>query len=78
MPDNQPNAAQRVIKKFGGAYQLASILGLSPSTVYRWGYGRDGGGHGCQGQIPSEHFPAIIEAAKQEGITLRAKDLVNC
>ena len=65
------NQAQKIIDKFGGPYILADALGVAPSTVYRWTYGRDAG---TDGVIPSVSVPKIQRAARIHGIVLTPQD----
>lgn len=74
--------SERIIKKFGGAYQLAEALRLSdPNTkiraaaVYRWTYPTSKGGTG--GLIPNRMWRPIILAARLNGVLLLAEDFID-
>lgn len=67
------NVASRVIEKFGGAYQLAELLGCRPSTIYRWTYPTEEGGTG--GLVPQRHHVALLKLAKHHNVKLRPADL---
>lgn len=64
--------ADRIIKKFGGAYSLAAKLGVSVSTVYRWTYPKP---RGTGGLIPAAVMPQILLAAEIYKIRLTTTDL---
>jgi hypothetical protein len=72
-PVDTATQAGRVIKRFGSAYRLAKITGLSFTTVYRWCYPRSAGG--SDGVIPRTALPRVLAAATQNGIVLSAEDL---
>lgn len=68
--------AERIVKKFGGARRLSSILLLvgkprDPANIYRWTYSKERGGTG--GLIPTSAWPDIIRAAKYDGILIDAE-----
>lgn len=65
--------ASRVIKKFGGAYQLAALLKCSASTIYKWTY--DESRQGTGGHIPGKALRRIVEIARPNGILLTEADL---
>ncbi len=56
--------AEKVIAKFGSACQLAKILQVSDSTVYRWTYRREEGGTG--GLIPGAALRKLLVAAAMQ------------
>ena len=63
--------AQRVLRLFGGARKLASLLLIvgkprDPSNLYRWTYSREKGGTG--GLVPTSAWADILLAARLEGI----------
>lgn len=60
--------AKKIYRAFGGASQLARLLNLPRSTVYKWGYPKDRGGTG--GLVPSHRIEAIIRLAKEQDIEL--------
>ena len=61
--------AQPIIDAFGGEYELASLLGVAPSTVYRWGYDRQRGGTG--GYIPTQRVSQVLDLAKKKRIKIK-------
>jgi len=65
--------AERVIAKFGGARKLAKALALDPSTVYKWTYPREKQGTG--GVVPNNKIPALLAAARAEGILFTPAEL---
>jgi hypothetical protein len=75
IPDSQ---AHRVIAKFGRPRDLCRALALvgedvrDPSVVYRWTYGKPGG---TGGLIPNAAIPAILKAARLQGIMFTEEDL---
>jgi hypothetical protein len=66
--------SKRIIKKFGGARQLAQALCALPdkrshrhwSVVYRWSW---------NGYIPTSVWPALLQAARLNGIYLTEEDM---
>lgn len=71
--------AHRVIAKFGRPRDLCRALieaGVEevrdPSVVYRWTYPRP---RGTGGLIPNPALPAILTAARVQGIFLSTEDL---
>lgn len=69
--------AERVIKRFGGAYKLAKLLvgtaePRTPSSVYRWTYAKEKGGTG--GVVPARLWPHLFEAARMAGILVTDED----
>ena len=65
--------ADRVISKFGGAYQTAAAIGYRPSTVYRWNYTIERGG--SNGSVPTGAMKKLLAAARVHGIFLTGDDL---
>lgn len=70
--------AETVIRKFGGARELARILAamgkpINPSSIYRWMHPKEVGGSG--GEIPVRHIKLIMKAARMAGILLTTNDL---
>src|SRR4051794_37491259 len=61
------NAAERIIRRFGGQTALATLLGRRQSTVEHWAK---------TGRIPSQWQGALISLARSRGIVLEAKDFV--
>ena len=52
------SATGLVLTRFGGVNALARALGKTPSTIQRWK---------VSGTIPLEHWPAVSQAAFNEG-----------
>lgn len=72
---NELSQAERVFKRFGSANDLTKALRRAghskhASSVYRWGYSKKEGG--TDGRIPTAAWPAILAAARLEGIFLTA------
>lgn len=67
--------AETMIKKFGGRDELARVLGVDVSQVYRWTYPKDRKGTG--GSIPARHFRRLLAAAQERGIKVRPADLIG-
>jgi hypothetical protein len=76
IPDSQ---AHRVIAKFGRPRDLCRALVLAgedvrdPSVVYRWTYPKP---FGTGGLIPNSAIPAILNAARLQGILLTDTELM--
>lgn len=66
--------AASIIKSLGGDTVVASIAGVHRTRVANWKRPKDAGGTG--GAIPFRHVPALIEAAKSQGIALSANDFL--
>src|SRR5947199_10224296 len=62
------NSAQRVIEKFGGQSNLASLLGKTPSTVQYWAKA---------GVIPARWHGKILSLARSHGIELYPSDFIE-
>lgn len=65
------NQAAKVVARFGGAGNLAQLLGVSRSTVYRWGYAAP---YGCDGLVPAHVVGDIHKAARLDGVILTPRD----
>lgn len=71
--------AENIIKKFGGARELAKVLKdmggdyWNPSSIYRWTYPVEVGGTG--GEIPTHAMKTVIKAARYAGILITLEDL---
>ena len=61
------NAAQRIIRRFGGQSALAALLGKRQSTIQHWAK---------TGRIPAQWQGALISLARERGLILEAKDFV--
>lgn len=66
--------ADRIIDRFGGAMNLARLLKVPPSTVFRWTYPKGKKG-GTGGLVPTQRWDEIRKVARQEGIYLTERDL---
>src|SRR5436305_9995299 len=60
--------AERVIRRFGGQSALAALLGRRQSTVEHWA---------ATGRIPAQWQQRLIGLARERGLALEAKDLVE-
>ena len=72
MCDMEP--ARHIIQIFGGPNAVAQIVGVHRTRVSNWQRPKHGGGTG--GVIPFKHIPKLMEAAKRQGIDLRAEDFL--
>jgi myo-inositol-1-phosphate synthase len=63
--DSKPNAAERIIARFGGQSALAALLGRRQSTVQHWAK---------TGHIPVQWHRPLMVAARARGILLEPKD----
>lgn len=62
--------AQVVCRKFGGATELARLLGLRPASISYWeSRGR--------GRIPSKQQPRLLRLAHKHNIHLTPDELIN-
>lgn len=72
--------ASQIVARCGGYKVVAAWLRLNRSTVQRWTYPRpedaDGKVSGTGGLIPVEHWPALIERAKENGVEITVADLL--
>ncbi len=59
--------ASRIAAKFGGVVALARALGKAQSTCHRWL---------VSGFIPSKHQAAVMAAAREKRIKLRADEFI--
>lgn len=64
--------ADQLIKKCGGAQAVAALLGLSPTSVYKWKYPVERGGTG--GLVPANRQQELLDKARSAGIDLRPDD----
>jgi myo-inositol-1-phosphate synthase len=62
------NPARRVIARFGGQSALAALLGRRQSTVEHWA---------ATGRIPAQWQQRLIGLAREQGLALEARDLVE-
>lgn len=63
--------AAHIIRKFGGEAKLASLIGCSRITCFRWQYAPPAGTNGL---IPNHQREAINKVARLEGVLLTADD----
>jgi myo-inositol-1-phosphate synthase len=66
--DDRANAAERIIKRFGGQSALAALLGKRQSTVEHWAK---------TGRVPAQWQTPLMSLARLKGIILEAKDFVE-
>ena len=66
--NKQSNSAEQIVNRFGGQSALASLLGRRQSTVQHWVK---------TGRIPSQWHKALLQLAREKGVSLEAKDFVN-
>ena len=64
--------AERIIKKCGGAKEVAKLAGVDLSRVHRWTYPKARGG--TDGRIPSKHHQSLLNRARERGIELSPSD----
>jgi len=62
------NAAERIIKRFGGQTALAALLGKRQSTIQHWAK---------TGRVPAQWHQPLIALARQRGVVLEPKDFVS-
>ena len=67
--------AARVIEKFGGPRDVARLIGIDPSRVYRWTYPKERGGTG--GRIPQGAWKPLLQAAELVGVELSLTELME-
>lgn len=67
--------AKKIIEKFGGPKQVAEIIGVSVTQVYRFTYPRDKGGTG--GLIPADHMRTLRTEAEKRGLVLDLDDFLG-
>lgn len=67
------NQAAKIIARFGSELKLATLIGVSRISCYRWQYKRP---YGSDGLIPSAQIEKIKAVARLEGILLRDEDWV--
>lgn len=59
---------ERVVWEFGGATQMARLLGVHPSAVWQWQ---------AKDTIPSKRQGEILSLAEDIGLKVEAKDLIG-
>src|SRR5687767_2861628 len=62
------NAAERIIKRFGGQSALAALLGKRQSTIEHWAR---------TGRVPAQWQMPLMSLARLRGVILEAKDFVE-
>src|SRR5690348_2679985 len=62
------NAAERIIRRFGGQSALAALLGKRQSTIEHWAK---------TGRVPAQWQVPLMSLARQRGVILEAKDFVE-
>lgn len=58
--------ANRVIKAFGGAAKLASLLGVARGRVHAWTWPASRGG--TDGRIPQRYHVTVLAEARSRGL----------
>ena len=69
------NIASRIIEKFGGASNVAEIVGTERNAVYKWTYPKERGG--SDGLIPSKYHGLLLKAARDRKLKLKPKDFFD-
>lgn len=64
--------AKRIITKMGGARNVANLLNVAHTTVYKWDH--DKGKNGTGGVIPLKYWLPLIEASKGTKSELTLED----
>ncbi|HEY8325999.1 MAG TPA: inositol-3-phosphate synthase, partial [Ktedonobacterales bacterium] len=62
------NAAERIIRRFGGQSALATLLGKRQSTIEHWAK---------TGRVPAQWQVPLMSLARGRGVILEAKDFVE-
>jgi hypothetical protein len=70
---NDTTPAHRVVSAFGGIKPVCEILRVTRVQVWRWSQPKPKG-HG--GQVPARHHEALLQAARERGAPLSARDLM--
>ena len=60
--------AERIIARFGGQTELASLLGKRQSTVQHWAK---------TGRVPAQWHTTLMDLAREKGVALEASDFVD-
>jgi hypothetical protein len=66
--------ARTIISRLGGPTKVAGIAGVHRTRVSNWARRKKDGGTG--GLIPFKHVPALLAAAKRQGVELSADDFL--
>lgn len=62
------NAAERIIRRFGGQSALAALLGKRQSTIEHWAK---------TGRVPAQWQVPLMSLARERGVVLEARDFVE-
>lgn len=65
--------ASVVMETFGGARAVGRLLGIQHTSVLLWDKPRPGGSGGL---VPSIHHVPLLQAARDQGVSLSEHDLV--
>jgi myo-inositol-1-phosphate synthase len=65
MNDDTPNAAETIIRRFGGQSALAALLGKRQSTIQHWAK---------TGRVPAQWHRPLMSIARERGVILEPKD----
>ncbi|MGH2608317.1 MAG: inositol-3-phosphate synthase [Tepidiformaceae bacterium] len=65
MQTHTPNAAETIIRRFGGQSALAALLGKRQSTVQHWAK---------TGRVPAQWQRPLMSIARERGVILEPKD----
>src|SRR5690349_18374183 len=66
--ERRSNAAERIIRRFGGQSALAALLGKRQSTIEHWAR---------TGRVPAQWQVPLMSLGRQRGVILEAKDFVE-
>ena len=66
--EHETNAAERIIRRFGGQSALAALLGKRQSTIEHWAR---------TGRVPAQWHVPLMSLGRQRGVILEAKDFVE-
>src|SRR6266568_5743994 len=66
--EEKMNAAERIIRRFGGQSALAALLGKRQSTIEHWAR---------TGRVPAQWQMPLMSLGRQRGVILEAKDFVE-
>lgn len=71
----EKSPAQAVIQAFGSNAEVARILGVSKSTITRWGYDKEN--KGTNGFVPQKYWPLLLTMARKRKTKLSLRDLAG-
>lgn len=66
--EQRTNAAERIIRRFGGQSALAALLGKRQSTIQHWAR---------TGRVPAQWQQPLMSLARERGVILEAQDFVQ-